>query len=615
MDYQVYTRIEDLLQQAQSIRWTDYHQVIELGQQALAIARESDHVLGIVKSLNYVGWGYNRLDLPADSFKYIEEAIQLSEDNNLSEQLGFALINLVYCYMGMGDTDIALRLLERVIEIGEENNYHELLAYGYNDLGVHHLMAMNFDVGIKLQKQGLHLIEEYHLDIPKTYFYLNMSIATLQMGNAPEALEIGKMAYQSAIQSDFTIGKIYALSQISRLYLTLNDHEPALNYAQKAYQVSIDNDYDKHHSMLMLGQVYATLEKYDEALAIYHDIASMIEQHHNYLLPELNRCIAQVHEQRGDYQQAFLSLRQSIVSYNHKAHAEAEKRITILRTHHDLDVAKRKAKHEKNQQALIQAGLEERMKRQWVEISLEKQLELMDIKYYILKRLNDDFVHPLSNLEALFDSLTASITHSNSEPVDETICKEQIKIELQQVIDLLNDTFDVLQLNDPQYENVPISPINPQIFAHSMIEIAETRTHTAQRIRFKTDGLQPVIYQNEDLLEQLIVNLLTNAIKFSQNKVLFQLTTIQDRQLIICVKDHGSGLSPEDQEILFKNLTADDSLGKRMGLAIIKKSVELLNGEIRVHSMMNIGTEFTLTIPLFPTPHNPKSANLPTYHL
>jgi signal transduction histidine kinase len=123
-----------------------------------------------------------------------------------------------------------------------------------------------------------------------------------------------------------------------------------------------------------------------------------------------------------------------------------------------------------------------------------------------------------------------------------------------------------------------------------------------QRINFAHRGQKKVILDKK-ILKNILLNLLSNAIKYSEeNKEIQFVMDISDNALLIKVKDEGLGIPVDDQKNLFskffraKNVTNIQGTG--LGLTIVKKYVELLNGTIDFISAQNAGTTFTIEIPL-----------------
>mgnify|MGYP001352866049 CR=1 FL=1 len=118
--------------------------------------------------------------------------------------------------------------------------------------------------------------------------------------------------------------------------------------------------------------------------------------------------------------------------------------------------------------------------------------------------------------------------------------------------------------------------------------------------------LEPVEgYADEDLISQVWVNLIHNAIKFTPEggKIRISLKR-QNNQAVVRIADTGPGISEEDQKRIFERFYMVDKSrnrsagGSGLGLAITHKIVELHQGLISVHSIPGEGAAFTVTLPL-----------------
>ncbi|MEQ4490289.1 MAG: PAS domain-containing sensor histidine kinase [Dehalococcoides mccartyi] len=108
----------------------------------------------------------------------------------------------------------------------------------------------------------------------------------------------------------------------------------------------------------------------------------------------------------------------------------------------------------------------------------------------------------------------------------------------------------------------------------------------------------PPVYADQNRLKQVLVNLLNNAITFSlpKNKITM-ICGFNQKYVTIEIMDEGTGISEDDLHKLFKPyvLTKSDGLG--LGLALSKKIIELHNGKIRVKSIKNTGSKFSIILP------------------
>lgn len=113
-----------------------------------------------------------------------------------------------------------------------------------------------------------------------------------------------------------------------------------------------------------------------------------------------------------------------------------------------------------------------------------------------------------------------------------------------------------------------------------------------------------LLIADRQLIKQAILNLVTNAIKFSPNKSLIKIVhqSIDDTE-IICVNDSGPGIPEDKIEALFNPFTqlpehqTKDIKGTGLGLSIVKKIVELHDGKIRVNSTVGEGSTFSFALP------------------
>ena len=115
------------------------------------------------------------------------------------------------------------------------------------------------------------------------------------------------------------------------------------------------------------------------------------------------------------------------------------------------------------------------------------------------------------------------------------------------------------------------------------------------------------IFADERKFKQILLNLLTNAVKFTPDGGQINVSARkEDSRAIIAVRDTGIGIAPEDQAAVFEEFRqvghdyTRKQEGTGLGLAITRKFVELHGGKIWVDSEPGKGSTFTFTIPLHP---------------
>lgn len=213
----------------------------------------------------------------------------------------------------------------------------------------------------------------------------------------------------------------------------------------------------------------------------------------------------------------------------------------------------------------------------------------------------------------------ANISHELKTPINVILCATQllesenyinsksteiIKDNCCRLIRLINNIIDVekSELNDLKL-NLDVNNIvsATEELVMSIIPYAEKKN---LNLIFDTDKEEVIMNIDISKFERVILNLVSNAIKFSkENSDIYVKVISGDNYVDIIVEDNGEGIPKEDIPKIFeKFMQVDNTLtrkneGSGIGLSIVKSFVELHNGEIMVESEINKGTKFTVRLP------------------
>ena len=148
--------------------------------------------------------------------------------------------------------------------------------------------------------------------------------------------------------------------------------------------------------------------------------------------------------------------------------------------------------------------------------------------------------------------------------------------------------------------------IQAQALIYNCVSIL-TGNAIRKNIQLNIDALETLYMQaDERLITQVILNLLSNALKFSYENSTIDISALKfnDAQVEVVVKDYGAGIAPEDQPKIFsieKNYSKDGTKGEKgsgFGLALVKEIITNHGGEVWFYSEVDKGSEFHFTIPL-----------------
>ena len=231
--------------------------------------------------------------------------------------------------------------------------------------------------------------------------------------------------------------------------------------------------------------------------------------------------------------------------------------------------------------------------------ALEKERHLNELKSRFVSMASHEFRTPLTSAMNSLTLLSKYIFVEGSEDKQERHV-HRINSAILHLTNILNDFLSIDKLEEGKVA-IHISEIDLPMFIEEAIEDMGGMQKTDQIINYNHEGLQ-LLSTDKMMLKTILNNLLSNAIKYSPNGSIVTLDTSLDKDwFTIVVKDEGVGIPEEEQHQLFerffraKNVTEIQGTG--LGLNIVKKYVEMVDGEISFVSENGEGTTFTIRIP------------------
>ncbi len=143
------------------------------------------------------------------------------------------------------------------------------------------------------------------------------------------------------------------------------------------------------------------------------------------------------------------------------------------------------------------------------------------------------------------------------------------------------------------------------LFCHRVVDEVLSATNRRCLIELTVSSGISEAQADEQLLGHIFTNLLSNAVKYSEPGATVRFTVKRDGQDAVCViRDRGIGISPEDQQQLFKAFNRGSNVGSRpgtgLGLLLVKRCTELHGGRVKIESEVGEGTTVMVRLPVFP---------------
>ena len=240
--------------------------------------------------------------------------------------------------------------------------------------------------------------------------------------------------------------------------------------------------------------------------------------------------------------------------------------------------------------------------RDQVSQSLEKEKQLNMMKSRFVSMASHEFKTPLTAIQ-----LSAELIGRIALELDHPIVKkytETIKNAAKNLTNILNN-FLSLELLETGRINPILSEFDFVEFATEVADDMQSLAKKEQRISYRHYGRGRLVTLNPSLLKNCIINLISNAIKYSgPNSLIEFFTRITGSYLTIIIRDNGIGIPQEDQKHLFEAFFRAHNTGNipgtGLGLNIVTRYTSLMNGKVRCKSQVGEGTTFTITLPVKP---------------
>lgn len=229
----------------------------------------------------------------------------------------------------------------------------------------------------------------------------------------------------------------------------------------------------------------------------------------------------------------------------------------------------------------------------------DELIEASEAKSRFLANMSHEIRTPLTSIIGYAEGITQG-------DFDNQFINKAVSIIAQNGQHLLNVVNEILDLSKIEANKLEIELLDMDLIALlGSIESLMMQQAQGKGLTFAIDyqfPLPSVINSDPTRLKQILLNLINNAIKFTeQGSVTVRVKTTADDQLAFCVEDTGIGLTPAQMDKLFADFTQVDSSvarkygGTGLGLSIARSLANKLGGDISVESEAKVGSQFTVT--------------------
>lgn len=616
---------------------------------ALELAKKSSHQPKIAQVYNRIGYYYEINDNFKDAIKNYNDAFLIYEKLNDKKKMAGIYNSLGINYSELYSEDKAIEYYLKSLALHKELLDQDGIASNYTNIGNLYYNEENHELAEKYFKDALLIYEKLKNKYGISSSYTNIANALADNGKVEEGLDYYKKSIAIEVELDDQYGIAINYNNIGDCYINLKQYKEAKEYLDKAMKIADSLAERDLQSIVLLNiasvenkqkrfqhAIYAARESY----AIADLIGNLDYKSENLLQASI------AYEGLGDNVLALKRLKEYTAIKDSLLKMDRVKKIKLFNTLNELEKSQYTIDDLSKTSEEAQLNYEKERKYTHFLIiamvifafllilliqqnaSKKKAYNLLEYKNYQVHKMKDEIdeqSNKLKQLNSTKDKFFSIIAHDLKNPFNSIAGFTDLMIENNEIYDaakrlkflkiIKGSTAKVSSLLDnlliwasSQSGNLKFNPKNINLAQQvagviSFLEIQAINKDISILNRVEKNVL---VKADENMLDTILRNLISNAIKFTQPKGEIQIyATLKKDFVEITVKDTGVGMTQAEIATIFSvseinsNLGTSNEQGSGLGLILCRDFVESHGGKIWVESVENKGSEFKFTLPIW----------------
>jgi signal transduction histidine kinase/CheY-like chemotaxis protein len=609
------------------------------GNQVLKFSQERKNKRWEATVLRFIGNSHAAQGNFQEALKLFYKSHDILKELSDKKEMATTYNNIGTTYYELGDFTKALDNLLKGLKLSEELNDTVNLARVTNNLGNVFTRQKNHDKALEYYTYSLQLKNKIGDKSALANAYNNVGLAYSSMEKYDAAIENYSKSEKLGLElKDMRlVTRVY--TNLGELYSNQANYQEALNYLNKS--IKVKNEIGDREGLLTAylhrgAGVYLNTNNY---LLAKNDCEKTLNlaREMNVLIAEKEscECLSIVWEKLGDYNRSLSYFKQSIIAKDSLFNNEKTKEITRQEMEYQFErqqladsIAFNNEKAEQELQyaenlskqrnkvnlvvfstigLLIIGGVYWRSRQKSIKLKQEREVinklkQVDQLKDQFLANTSHELRTPLNGIIGLSESLKDGVAGKLSPKAIDNL--DMIVNSGKRLYNLINDILDFSKLKNRDLV-LSFQPVDIYSVTNLVLKVSESLSKGKQLKLINSIPKDiPLVNADENRLQQILYNLIGNAIKFTEEGEVVVNAEALNTMLSISVSDTGIGIPKEKFADIFKSFEQVDGSTERvyggtgLGLSVTKQLVELHGGTIHVDSEVGKGSVFTFMLPI-----------------
>ena len=602
-------RIDILTALAWENRVSNPVKTINYGVEALKYAQKFNKEKKYSKIMSFISTGYRNLEDYNKATEYCLKALDFAIKQNDKKEIAYSYHTLSTIYLFQSNYDEALKYLNKSFEIFNELKDIRGLGYCYHSFGNIYTNNKEYDLALEYYNKALQINIDDNNKNGSATLLNEIGELYYKQRNFVEALKYFDKSLQIFLELnlDSKVGKEYA--NIAKTHLQINNINKAIQYANESLNIGNTLKLDEivTASTYVLYESYKRLKNFEKAL-FYQEL--YVKTKVNFINKKKNR---QIYEMQTKYESQSKDLNIKLLEKEKAIHYNIIFLFIVFSviTMFLLFILFRKNRNKKKSNKLLENAKKKLIKHSDELTKLNRRLiesenklkDSNDSKNKLFSIISHDLINPINSILGFSDVL-----YKEYDIFDENEIKKYLKLINESTRKLFLLIDNLLQWSRSQLDHIKYSPdFYPvkEIVDNLMLTYFADFKNKNIKVSFDISETN-IAYYDKEMIEVVIRNLVSNAIKFTNPGGEIRISAKEKGQYIeVAVSDTGVGISKENIDKLFKDeisYTSTGTLAEKgtgLGLVICRDFVRINKGEIWVESIKGDGSVFKFTLPIF----------------